>query len=157
MTKITSPGAEFAAPPDNKAELEEGSRLTPRFDASGLLTAIVIDNGDGTVLMLAHMNREALALTLTTGVAHFFSRSRNAIWKKGETSGNMLKVQEIRTDCDQDAILLKVVVEGHGATCHTGRRSCFYRRISGSDGNPVLLMDDDQPRFDPDTTYGKST
>ena len=119
----------------DKRELEEGRELMPRFDANGLVTAIVTDAGDGMLLMVAHMNGEALSLTLETGIAHYFSRSRQAIWKKGESSGNTQRVAEMRVDCDQDAIWLKVTVEGHGATCHTGRRATVprmsWRRTSG--------------------------
>jgi phosphoribosyl-AMP cyclohydrolase len=110
-------------------ELEEGAAFTPRFGAGGLMAAIVTDAGSGEVLMLAFMNEEALSLTLRTGEAHFWSRSRGQLWRKGETSGNVLRVKEMRTDCDQDCILLRVEIEGGGAACHTGRRSCFYRRI----------------------------
>jgi len=116
-----------AAP--SKDELERGEAFTPRFDASGLMAAIVTDAASGEVLMLAFMNHAALALTLTTGEAHFWSRSRGAIWRKGETSGNVLRVVEMRTDCDQDCVLLRVEVGGDKAACHTGRRSCFYRRV----------------------------
>ncbi len=118
-----------ATPASGKHELEEGTRLTPRFGADGLVTAVVVDADDNRVLMLAHMNEQALTLTLDTGIAHFWSRSRSSLWKKGETSGNMLTVHEILTDCDQDALVLRVHVAGDGVTCHTGRRSCFYRRV----------------------------
>lgn len=124
----------FSAPPDDKAEREEGTVFAPKFDSSGLVTAIVVDAGDKAVLMLAHMNAEALKLTLDTGIAHFWSRSRNSLWKKGETSGNTLAVQAIRIDCDQDALLLEVTVAGDGVTCHTGRRSCFYREVDRGNG-----------------------
>ena len=116
-----------------KHELEEGDRLAPRFDGAGLITAVAQDAASGEILMLAHMNAEALALTLSTGIAHYWSRSRNALWKKGETSGQIQRVVELRVDCDQDAILLRVAVGGDGGACHTGRRSCFYR-IAGPDG-----------------------
>jgi len=135
--------ATFASPPADKAALEEGSIFSPRFDAAGLLTAVVTDAGDGTVLMLAHMNAQALALTVETGVAHFWSRSRGCLWKKGETSGNVLSVVEIRTDCDQDAVWLRVTVGGDHATCHTGRRSCFYRVVDVENGAPVLRQADE--------------
>lgn len=144
----------FATPPADKQALEEGGTFTPRFDAAGLITAVVADASDGAVLMLAHMNAEALALTLETGVAHYWSRSRNALWKKGETSGNLQHVVDMRTDCDQDALLLRVRVAGSDATCHTGRRSCFYRHVSLENGQPVLKNDGSLPRFDPATTYG---
>lgn len=144
----------FPAPSSVKSELETGTELTPRFDASGLVTAIVTDHADGELLMVAHMNAEALSLTLKTGIAHYYSRSRSTLWKKGETSGNLQSVIELRTDCDQDAIWLKVKVAGHDATCHTGRRSCFYRRAeTDADGSVSLVADAASPRFDPDTVY----
>lgn len=120
--------------PGSKAEQEEGAIFAPRFDADGLVTAVVADAGDGTVLMVAHMNAQALSLTLRTGVAHYWSRSRQALWKKGETSGNLQRVVQVLTDCDQDAVLLRVNVEGDGETCHTGRRSCFYRSVDRDGG-----------------------
>ena len=107
---------------ETKAALEEGAVLSPRFDTNGLITAVVADSRDNAVLMLAHMNNEALRLTIETGIAHYWSRSRQSLWKKGETSGNVQMVEEIRIDCDQDAVLLKVRVAGSDATCHTGRR-----------------------------------
>jgi phosphoribosyl-AMP cyclohydrolase len=121
-------------------ELEEGSSLAPRFDANGLITAVVADEKSGEVLMLAHMNAEALSRTIETREGWFFSRSRKALWKKGESSGNVLRVSEMRVDCDQDAVLLKVRVTGDGKTCHTGRRSCFYRSIAlGSTGGKLVF------------------
>lgn len=105
---------------------ETGGTLDPRYDAAGLITAVATDP-QGTVLMVAHMNAEALAATLESGEATFWSRSRGRLWKKGETSGHVLKVIEARIDCDQDAVWLKV--EPHGPACHTGAPSCFYRRI----------------------------
>lgn len=146
----------FPSPPTDKTALEEGAELTPRFDAAGLVTAVVADTRDNAVLMLAHMNAEALRLTIDTGIAHYWSRSRNSLWKKGETSGNLQMVEEIRVDCDQDAILLKVRVTGDDATCHTGRRSCFYRKLVTRDGTSELLSDS-EPRFDPDQVYRKKT
>ena len=128
----------FPRPTSDKKNLEEGTVFTPKFDATGLITAVVTDVGDGALLMVAYMNAQALSLTLSTGIAHYWSRSRQQLWKKGETSGNIQKVIEIRTDCDQDAIWLKVKVEGDDVTCHTGRRSCFYRTITGTGGNAVL-------------------
>jgi phosphoribosyl-AMP cyclohydrolase len=145
----------FNQPSDDKSELEDAGDFTPRFDDRGLITAIVTDAGDGELLMVAHMNANALALTIQTGIAHYFSRSRGKIWKKGETSGNLQTVKEIRTDCDQDAIWLKVEVAGHDATCHTGRRSCFYRTITLEDGKPMLTIVDDNLHFDPKDVYGK--
>jgi phosphoribosyl-AMP cyclohydrolase len=116
-------------PPGPKAELEEGVSLTPRFDRDGLVACVTIDARDKTVLMLAWMNAEALRLTIDTGVAHYWSRSRNQLWRKGDTSGQTQKVVAMRTDCDQDAILIEVEPGGDGGACHTGRRSCFYRRV----------------------------
>jgi phosphoribosyl-AMP cyclohydrolase len=143
----------FNQPSDDKSELEDAGDFTPRFDDRGLITAIVTDARDGELLMVAHMNAEALALTIKTGTAHYFSRSRGKIWKKGETSGNLQTVKEMRTDCDQDAIWLKVEVAGHDATCHTGRRSCFYRTVELEDGKPVLNVVDDHLHFDPGEIY----
>ena len=111
----------------DKASLEHGAALTPRFDASGLIAAVATHAHTGEVLMLAWMNAEALQKTLETGEAHYFSRSRNALWKKGETSGQVQRVRELRVDCDQDAVLLKVLPHGDGGACHVGFRSCFYR------------------------------
>lgn len=129
--------------------LDETDRFQPRFDETGLITAIVCDARDNSVLMVAHMNARALELTRETGIAHFWSRSRQSLWKKGETSGETLKVMEILTDCDQDVLLLKAEPQGKGAACHTGRRSCFYRRLEG-DG---LVFVDDLRLFDPKTVY----
>ena len=140
----------------SKAELEDGGVLSLRFSADGLVTAVTVDASDNTVLMVAHMNAEALQLTIETGIAHYWSRSRSEIWKKGETSGNMQAVKEIRIDCDQDCVLLKVETAGNGANCHTGRKSCFYRVLEkADDGQPRLVFDaEDKPRFDPKAVYG---
>ncbi len=125
------------APPGTKIELEEGATLTPKFDAYGLVSAIVTDSISGDVLMLAHMNTEALQRSISTGDAWYFSRSRQKLWRKGETSGNTQKIVEMRVDCDQDAVLIKV--EQHGPACHTGRKSCFYRKVSlGADGGKLI-------------------
>lgn len=128
-------------PPGGKAELEEGGVFTPRFDADGLIGCITIDAADGAVLMFAHMNAEALRLTLETGVAHYWSRSRKTLWRKGDISGQQQKVVEIRTDCDQDVLLMKVVPGGDGGACHTGRRSCFYRKVALGAGETKLSFD----------------
>jgi phosphoribosyl-AMP cyclohydrolase len=112
-------------------ELERGQVLAPRFDANGLICAVTAHADTGEVLMVAWMNAEALRLTLDTGLAHYFSRSRNALWKKGETSGQLQQVVEVRIDCDQDAVLLKVRPQGDGGACHVGFRSCFYRVVEG--------------------------
>ncbi len=130
----------FPVQPFDKKAIEEGAVFMPRFDASGLITAVVTDERDGELLMVAHMNEEALRLTLETGIAHYWSRSRNTLWKKGETSGNLQSVIELRTDCDQDALWLKVRVAGDGPTCHTGRRSCFYRQVQSEDGQVSLSL-----------------
>jgi phosphoribosyl-AMP cyclohydrolase len=114
-------------------------RFLPRFDAAGLVTAIVTEADSGVLLMVAHMNAEAIERTRATGQAHFWSRSRAALWRKGETSGNGLTLVEMRVDCDQDALLLRVVPAG--PACHTGRRSCFYRRVE-ADGGLTFLADD---------------
>jgi phosphoribosyl-AMP cyclohydrolase len=148
-------GLAFPPPSPDKATLEEGSAFSPRFDTSGLVTAVVTDAADGTLLMVAHMNAEALALTLRTGIAHYWSRSRQALWKKGETSGNLQHVVAMLTDCDQDAIWLRVTVAGHHATCHTGRRSCFYRTVDLAGGKAVLVDDGSETLFDTHETYRK--
>lgn len=145
----------FSPPSSSKSDLEEGAVFSPRFDANGLLTAVVTDAGDGQLLMVAHMNAEALSLTIETGIAHYFSRSRGTLWKKGETSGNLQSVVEMRTDCDQDAVWLKVSVAGHDATCHTGRRSCFYRTVHASVGGARLDLVDDAQHFDPSAIYAE--
>lgn len=129
----------FPAPGDRDA-LEEGARFTPRFDRDGLIAAIAVDDADGVVLMLAWMNAEALSRTLETGIAHYWSRSRNALWRKGDTSGQLQSVVDIRTDCDQDAVLLRVRVGGDGGACHTGRRSCFYRSVATTANGPGLRL-----------------
>jgi phosphoribosyl-AMP cyclohydrolase len=118
----------FAAP-GSKAAVEEGVALTPRFGADGLVTCVATDADTGEVLMVAHMNAEALARTIETGEAWYWSRSRGELWRKGATSGQLQIVIEMRVDCDQDAIWLKVQVGGDGGCCHTGRRSCFYRVV----------------------------
>ena len=114
---------------------EQGSRFLPRFDVNGLLTAIAVDAVSREILMVAFMDEEALGKTRETGLAHFHSRSRGRLWMKGETSGHVLKVVEIRVDCDQDALVL--LVEPQGPACHTGARSCFYRRLDGEGLAPV--------------------
>lgn len=112
-------------------ERENGMALDPKFDASGLLTAVVTDAADGAVLMVGHMNAEALAKSREAGTVHFFSRSRKRLWQKGESSGHFLNIVEMRIDCDQDAVW--IVARPDGPTCHTGVRSCFYRKV-GPDG-----------------------
>jgi phosphoribosyl-AMP cyclohydrolase len=121
-------------------EIEEGTNFAPRFDANGLITAVVADERSGEILMLAHMNAEALERTIETREGWFYSRSRKSLWKKGETSGNVLRVSAMKVDCDQDAVLLKVSVAGDGKTCHTGRRSCFYREVPLGRGKQPLTF-----------------
>lgn len=128
-------------PPGDKQELEVGNRLTPRFGPDGLITCIAVSAETGEVLMLAHMNAEALARTVETGEAWYWSRSRQALWRKGETSGQIQTVTEMRVDCDQDAVLIKVRVGGDGGACHTGRRSCFYRRVRREGDSISLALD----------------
>jgi phosphoribosyl-AMP cyclohydrolase len=134
--------------------IEETTAFTPRFGADGLLPVAVTAAATGELLMLAYMNEEALARTLATGEAHFWSRSRGRLWRKGEESGNTQRVVEIRTDCDQDALWLKVEMGGAGAACHTGRRSCFYRAVPlAPGGTPGLRFIEDETSFDPETAY----
>jgi phosphoribosyl-AMP cyclohydrolase len=126
--------------PGTKAALEEGTVLTPRFGTDGLITCVTTDAETGELLMVAHMNAAAFAKTIETGEAWYWSRSRGELWHKGATSGQIQTVAEMRIDCDQDAVWLKVRVAGDGGCCHTGRRSCFYRRVDISDGRPTLTL-----------------
>jgi len=131
----------FFADRGTPAEIERGLAFQPCFDADGLMAAVVTDAASGEVLMFAWMNAEAVALTLETRVGHFWSRSRRKLWKKGEESGNLLHVAEVRTDCDQDVLWLRVSVGGSGVACHTGARSCFYRSLPlGAPPTPDMLM-----------------
>ena len=114
--------------------LEEGHIFSPRFSAEGLVTCVTVDADDGAVLMVAHMNAEALEKTLSSGLVHYWSRSRGELWRKGDTSGQLQTLVELRVDCDQDALMARVRVGGDGGACHTGRRSCFYRRVETTDG-----------------------
>src|SRR3954466_14695256 len=124
----------------DNSEREQGLTLQPKFDAAGLLTCVATDAASGEVLMVAHMNAEALRRTIASGDAWYFSRSRNALWRKGETSGHTQRVVEMRMDCDQDAVWIKV--EQRGAACHTGRRSCFYRAVGKGEGGAELSFVD---------------
>lgn len=126
-----------------KHEIEEGAALAPKFDADGLIVCVTTERQTGDVLMVAYMNAEALDLTLETGIAHYWSRSRQQLWRKGDTSGQTQTVVEMRTDCDQDAILLVVEAGGDGRACHTGRRSCFYRRVEKDTNGAHLVFDQD--------------
>jgi phosphoribosyl-AMP cyclohydrolase len=121
-------------------EREEGLKFQPKFDASGLVTCVATDAASGEVLMVAHMNAEALRQTIDSGDAWYFSRSRNSLWRKGETSGHTQRVVEMRMDCDQDAVWIKV--EQVGAACHTDRRSCFYRAVKNGEGGAMLSFVD---------------
>ena len=136
-------------------DIEEGAALAPKFDADGLVTCVTTDAANGDVLMVAHMNAEALARTIESGEAWYFSRSRRALWRKGESSGHVQRVTELRVDCDQDAVLIKVEQAGPGA-CHTGRRSCFYRSVplgKAPDKSLVLQFRDADKAFDPAKVY----
>jgi phosphoribosyl-AMP cyclohydrolase len=134
-------------------ETEEGLALQPKFDAAGLVTCVATDATSGDVLMVAHMNDEALRKTIASGEAWYFSRSRNALWRKGETSGQVQRVVEMRMDCDQDAVWIRV--EQSGAACHTGRRSCFYRKVESGEGTVQLSFVDADRLFDPKDVYRK--
>lgn len=136
-------------------EIEEGTAFTPKFDANGLITAVVTDAASGDLLMVAHMNEEAVQRTIESGEAWYFSRSRQKLWKKGESSGHVQRVIELRVDCDQDALWLKVEQHGAGA-CHTGRRSCFYRAIPLRQKEAATLVFKDGERlFDPSAVYNE--
>lgn len=126
----------------DKHALEEGVEFQPAFNSDGLIPAIASDHRSGDVLMVAWMNAQALSETLATGVAHFWSRSRGKLWRKGETSGNTLQVVEMRTDCDQDVLWLRVDIQGDGKACHTGRRTCFYRVVTRDDDGGIKLRTD---------------
>ena len=141
------------SPSTHVHDREEGLNFQPKFDASGLVTCVATDAATGDVLMVAHMNDEALRKTIASGEAWYFSRSRNALWRKGETSGQSQRVLEMRMDCDQDAVWIKV--EQIGAACHTGRRSCFYRKVDGEDGDTRLSFVDADRLFDPTQVYQK--
>lgn len=142
-------------------QVEEGTDLAPKFDDRGLITAVTTDVASGEVLMQGYMNAEALKLTIETGEAHYYSRSRQTLWHKGATSGLVQKVVELMIDDDQDCIWLKVEVAG-GASCHVGYRSCFYRRVpvgddyetSQRDGRIRLEFTDTEKVFDPQEVYG---
>ncbi|MCV6574707.1 MAG: phosphoribosyl-AMP cyclohydrolase [Cohaesibacter sp.] len=137
----------------SKDEIELGTHFLPKFDANGLIPAIVSDADSGDVVMFAYMNAQSLQLTLNTKEAHYWSRSRQELWHKGATSGNVQDVIEIRTDCDQDAIWLKVRTRGATANCHQGFKSCFYRAATQKDGTTTLSFKEDSPLFDPKKVY----
>jgi len=142
----------------DSVDIEEGEVFAPKFGEGGVLPVVVTDAQSDEVLMLAYMNALALARTIETGEAHYWSRSRGKLWRKGETSGNTQEVVEMRTDCDQDAIWLKVRMAGSGGCCHTGRRSCFYRAVplgQTADAETRLQMRDGERLFDPKAVYGE--
>ena len=147
-------GSSMANTNDASAQdIEEGTILAPKFDANGLITCIATDADTGDVLMVAHMNEEALRRTIESGDAWYFSRSRQKLWRKGESSGHVQRVREMRIDCDQDAVWIKVEQAGPGA-CHTGRRSCFYRAVPLGKADAVTLeFRDGERTFDPRKTY----
>jgi phosphoribosyl-AMP cyclohydrolase len=154
---MTVSGDPRFAPRGSGEAIEEGSVFQPKFDADGLIPAIVTDVESGVVLMFAWMNSEALALTLETSEAHFWSRSRGALWRKGEESGNTFRVVDLRTDCDQDVVWLTVSMAGKQAACHTGRKSCFYRSVPlGEPVKPGIRLEFRGPEraFDPAEVYG---
>jgi len=134
-------------------DIEEGLNFRPKFDASGLVTCVATDAVTSEVLMVAHMNEEALRKTIESGEAWYYSRSRSALWRKGETSGHVQRVVEMRTDCDQDAIWIRV--EQVGAACHTGRHSCFYRKVEADAGGARLSFVNAERQFDPKAVYRK--
>jgi phosphoribosyl-AMP cyclohydrolase len=134
-------------------DIEEGLAFKPKYDAAGLVTCVATDAGTGDVLMVAHMNDEALRKTIASGEAWYYSRSRQSLWRKGETSGHVQRVVEMRMDCDQDAIWIRV--EQSGAACHTGRHSCFYRKVTGGEGGAQLSFVNAERLFDPKTVYKK--
>ena len=135
----------------NSHDAEEGLVFQPKFDASGLVTCVATDAASGDVLMVAHMNDEALRKTIATGEAWYYSRSRKKLWKKGESSGHVQRVLEMRMDCDQDAVWIRV--EQTGAACHTCRRSCFYRSVTCDGGEAKLTFVDADKLFDPAKVY----
>ena len=141
------------APRGSAAEIEEGRAFAPKFDAAGLITCVVTAADLGELLMVAHMDAQALTRTLESGEAWFYSRSRQALWKKGETSGHIQRVVEMRVDCDQDAIWIKV--QQTGGACHTGRHSCFYRAVPVGKAGTVALELPDELSFDPAKVYRK--
>lgn len=154
-----SDAAALFAARGNKDAVEKGTLFAPKFDDNGLIICITTDADSGEVVMVAYMNAHSLALTLETGEAHYWSRSRGELWHKGATSGSVQKVVEARTDCDQDAILLKVRTGGSGASCHLGYHSCFFRTIPvGAAPTPAteLAIAAEPPAFDPETVYGSN-
>ena len=147
---------ELFAPRRSIEQVEEGAELAPKFDERGLIPAVTTDYATGVLLMQGYMNAEALRKTIETGEAHYFSRSRQAIWHKGATSGLVQRVRELLIDDDQDCVWLRVDVAASGASCHVGYRSCFYRRVplgEGSAGKPLEFTEHEK-LFDPVAVYG---
>jgi phosphoribosyl-AMP cyclohydrolase len=141
----------------SRGEIEEGFALSPKFDKDGLIPAIATDAHSGEVLMLAYMNAESLARTIETGEAHYWSRSRGELWHKGATSGHTQTLVDLRIDCDQDAVWMKVTQNGGGGCCHVGYKSCFFRTIPF--GKPPTLdlkleFKENEKAFDPEKVYG---
>ncbi len=155
---VSAAAAPFAARATVE-QVEEGLALAPKFDADGLIPCITTDANTGEVLMLGYMNGEALQRTIATGEAHYWSRSRQCLWRKGSTSDLVQEVVEMRIDDDQDAVWLRVRVAGSGASCHVGYRSCFYRSVElgGPSGGPArLVFKEPQKSFDPKAVYGNA-
>lgn len=150
---VAGPQAAAFAPRTSVEQVEEGHELAPKFDADGLIPAVTTDAATGEVLMLGYMNAEALRRTIATGEAHYWSRSRACLWHKGATSGLVQKVVELRIDDDQDAVWLRVAIEG-AASCHVGYRSCFYRAVEVAEGGPSLRFVEQEKTFDPRAVYG---
>jgi phosphoribosyl-AMP cyclohydrolase len=157
VTTLSNQTSTLFEPRGTTRDIEEGSLLTPKFDADGLIPCVVTDHESGAVLMFAYMTGEALALTIKTGEAHYWSRSRGELWRKGSTSGHVQKVIDLRVDCDQDALWM--VVEQTGAACHVGYKSCFYRSIpiggAVAPSTPSLTFTATEKAFDPSMVYGK--
>ncbi|MDB5544380.1 MAG: hisI [Hyphomicrobiales bacterium] len=128
------------APRGDKHAIEEGDLFAPKFDRDGLIVCVTTEHRTGDILMVAYMNEDALRLTIETGVAHYWSRSRGELWRKGDTSGQVQTVIDMRTDCDQDAVQLVVEAGGDGKACHTGRRSCFYRKVVAREDGAHLMF-----------------
>ncbi|NWH07691.1 MAG: phosphoribosyl-AMP cyclohydrolase [Alphaproteobacteria bacterium] len=155
MAESSTPPIAFSAR-ISVAQVEEGHELAPKFDAEGLIPCVTTDAASGDVLMLGYMNAEALRLSIATGEAHYFSRSRRVLWRKGATSGLTQRIVEMRIDDDQDAVWLKVAVGGSGASCHVGFKSCFYRAVPtpAADGAVTLRFVETEKTFDPKAVYG---
>ncbi len=152
-----APASSLFAPRQSIEQVEEGDQLAPKFDERGLISCITTEAHTGEVLMLGYMNAQALALTIETGEAHYWSRSRQTLWHKGATSGLVQNVEELRIDDDQDAVWLRVSVAGSGASCHVGYRSCFYRRVpvgNQRQAGEALIYTESEKTFDPKHVYG---